>query len=201
MRKQKVLVVEDDPGLRRDHAAMLAGEGYHVLEASAGADALRLARTEAPDLVLLGASLPDGDGVEVCRKLKDEPGTGGAFVVMLSGEGATAEHQAEALNAGADGYLASPVESVALKAHVHAFLRIRRGEEELRESSRRYREQAEELREANHRLEEYNRLKAEFVANMSHELRTPLTAIIGFAQLAQLGRPGDEAMPKRFGDA
>ncbi|HEX8638127.1 MAG TPA: histidine kinase dimerization/phospho-acceptor domain-containing protein [Pyrinomonadaceae bacterium] len=43
-----------------------------------------------------------------------------------------------------------------------------------------------ELREANRRLEEYNRLKAEFVANMSHELRTPLTAIIGFTRLMQM---------------
>jgi CheY-like chemotaxis protein/nitrogen-specific signal transduction histidine kinase len=84
---------------------------------------------------------------------------------------------------------------------VRAFLRIRRGEEELRESERRYREQAAELLEANRRLEEYNRLKAEFVANMSHELRTPLTAIIGFAQLAQLARPGEGEMPKRYADA
>jgi CheY-like chemotaxis protein/nitrogen-specific signal transduction histidine kinase len=84
---------------------------------------------------------------------------------------------------------------------VLAFLRIRRGEEELRESEGRYRRQAEELREANRRLEEYNRLKAEFVANMSHELRTPLTAIIGFAQLAQLARAGEGQMPKRYADA
>jgi signal transduction histidine kinase len=200
MRKQKVLVVEDDPALLRDHAGMLAGEGYEVLEASTCADALRVARAESPDLVLIDAALPDGDSVGVCQKLKAHEGLRDTFVVMLSGQNTTAEHQAEALNAGADGYLAKPIESVALKANVLAFLRIRQNEEDLRESSRRYREQAEELREANRRLEEYNRLKAEFVANMSHELRTPLTAIIGFAQLAQLTR-GDAQMPKRYADA
>ncbi|HZB44297.1 MAG TPA: response regulator, partial [Pyrinomonadaceae bacterium] len=200
MRTQKVLVVEDDPALLRDHAAMLAGEGYQVLEASTCADALRLARAESPDLILLDAALPDGDGVGVCRQIKAHEGLRGTFVVMLSGMNTTAEHQAEALNAGADGYLAKPVASVALKANVLAFLRIRQNEEDLRASERRYREQAAELREANRRLEEYNRLKAEFVANMSHELRTPLTAIIGFAQLAQLTSARGE-MPKRYADA
>jgi signal transduction histidine kinase len=187
--------------LRRVHAATLASEGYEVLEAATAADALRVARAEGPDLVLLDAALPDGDGVEVCRKLKADETLRGAFVVVLSGMNTTAEHQAEALYAGADGYLAKPVEAVALRANVLAFLRIRQNEEDLRASERRYREQAEELREANRRLEEYNRLKAEFVANMSHELRTPLTAIIGFAQLAQLTRPSDEQMPKRYADA
>ena len=201
MRKQKVLVVEEDEGLRRDHAAVLASEGYEVLEAATGEEALRLASAESPDLVLLDASLPDADGVEVCRKVKADESLCDCFVVMLSGLDTTAEHQAEALYAGADGYLAKPVESVALKANVLAFLRIRQNEEDLRASERRYREQADELRAANRRLEEYNRLKAEFVANMSHELRTPLTAIIGFAQLAQLTAGRDGEMPKRYADA
>ena len=164
MKRQKVLVVEDDEGLRRGHAEVLTSEGYEVFEAATCADAMRLARAESPDLILLDAELPDGDGVGVCQQIKAHAGLRGTFVVMLSGRNTTAEHQAEALYAGADGYLAKPIESVALKAHVLAFLRIRQNEEDLRESSRRYREQAEELREANRRLEEYNRLKAEFVA-------------------------------------
>jgi DNA-binding response OmpR family regulator/two-component sensor histidine kinase len=201
MKRQKVLVVEDDEELRRGHVEMLTSEGYEVSEAATGADALRLAGAENPDLVLLDATLPDGDGVDICRQMKSDETLRGSFIVMLSGMNTTAGHQAEALHAGADGYLAKPIEPAALKAHVLAFLRIRQNEEDLRESSRRYREQADELREANRRLEEYNRLKAEFVANMSHELRTPLTAIIGFAQLAQLTRGRDGEMPKRYADA
>lgn len=57
-----------------------------------------------------------------------------------------------------------------------------------------------ELRDANRKLEEYNRLKAEFVANMSHELRTPLTAIIGFAQLMQMKFERGESVRNTFGD-
>ena len=201
MKRQKILVVENDETLRRDHAGMLTSEGYQVLEASTCEDALRLARAESPDLILLDSMLPDGEGVGVCQKIKAHEGLRDSFVVMLSGMDTTAEHRAEALYAGADGYLAKPVESVSLKANVLAFLRIRQNEEDLRASERRYREQADELRAANRRLEEYNRLKAEFVANMSHELRTPLTAIIGFAQLAQLTSGRDGEMPKRYADA
>jgi signal transduction histidine kinase/DNA-binding response OmpR family regulator len=58
----------------------------------------------------------------------------------------------------------------------------------------------DELRDANRRLEEYNRLKAEFVANMSHELRTPLTAIIGFAQLMQMKNRKGDFSPETVGD-
>ena len=185
----------------RGYHRILASEGYEIVAAATCAEARRVAAEQHPDLVLLDVMLPDGDGVEVCRHVKADPATRGTFVVMLSGERASGEHQAEALLAGADGYLVKPIGAPALKAHVHAFLRIRQNEEDLRESERRYREQADELREANRRLEEYNRLKAEFVANMSHELRTPLTAIIGFAQLAQLAREGEGQVPRRFQDA
>jgi len=76
-----------------------------------------------------------------------------------------------------------------------ALLRLTEAERALRESEERRRQLVDDLMQANRRLEEYNRLKAEFVANMSHELRTPLTAIIGFVQLVQMAEAGKPVPP------
>ncbi|HEX8130150.1 MAG TPA: response regulator [Pyrinomonadaceae bacterium] len=188
MNRSKILVVDDEPELVSDYARMLTTAGYDVLEAATGGDCLRLARNEHPDLILLDVTLPDASGIEVCRWIKADPELAASFVINISGQETSAESEAEVLESGADGYLAKPITERQLLANIKAFLRIKGTEKTLRESEARYRQLAEELKESNRRLEEYNRLKAEFVANMSHELRTPLTAIIGFANLAQITR-------------
>jgi signal transduction histidine kinase len=191
----KILVVDDEPSLLYAYSRILESEGYTVVQAATGEDALRLCSQEEPALVLLDAILPGVDGLEVCRRIKEDCGLASTFVIMISGRKISPLEQAEGLEAGADGYLSKPVERRTLLAHVRALLRIRQTEEELRRSEERQRGLIADLIEANRRLEEYNRLKAEFVANMSHELRTPLTAIIGFVQLAQLS-DGDNVPPQ-----
>lgn len=184
----RILVVEDEPALLAAYTRILRSEGYAVLQAATGEDGWRCCRDERPDLVLLDALLPDMEGIEVCRRIKREPELGHTFVIMISGLRTSGDHQADGLEAGADGYLTKPIEKRALLAHIRALLRIREGEERQRQLVR-------ELTEANHRLEEYSRLKAEFVANMSHELRTPLTAIIGFVQLVEMSQQGEPIPP------
>ncbi len=191
----KILVVDDEPALLLAYSRILEKEGHEVVKAASGGEALSTCEREEPALVLLDANLPDIDGLEVCRRIKQDCGLESTFVIMISGLKTSPEEQAGALEAGADGYLTKPVEARTLAAHVKALLRIRKTEQELRESEERQRRLVEDLTKANRRLEEYNRLKAEFVANMSHELRTPLTAIIGFVQLVQLGE-GDKIPPQ-----
>jgi DNA-binding response OmpR family regulator/two-component sensor histidine kinase len=195
MNKGRILIIEDDPDLLRSYSRIIGKEGYEVLQTANAADGLRMCGDEHPDLILLDAMLPDSSGVDLCRKIKADSSLASSFVLMISGNRTAPEDLAEGLEAGADGYLTKPVDSKVLLAHIRALLRIKKAEQDLTESREEYRQVAEQLIATNQRLEEYNRLKAEFIANMSHELRTPLTAIIGFAQLIQL-RPPSTPVPR-----
>ncbi|HEV2844431.1 MAG TPA: response regulator [Thermoanaerobaculia bacterium] len=195
----KILIVEDEPLLLQAYARILESASHEVSGAATAEEGLRLCASERPDLVLLDSLLPDGDGLDVCKRVKADPDLSRSSVILISGRRISADEQAEGLESGADGYLTKPIERRTLLAHVRALLRITETERALRESEERQRQLVDDLRLANRRLEEYNRLKAEFVANMSHELRTPLTAIIGFVQLVEMSE-GDK-IPKPYATA
>ncbi|HEY9420200.1 MAG TPA: response regulator [Thermoanaerobaculia bacterium] len=195
----KILIVEDEPLLLQAYARILESANHEVAGASTGEEALRLCAAERPDIVLLDFLLPDSDGLDVCKRIKADPDLSRSSVILISGRRISPDEQAEGLESGADGYLTKPLERRTLLAHVRALLRITETERALRESEERQRQLVDDLRLANRRLEEYNRLKAEFVANMSHELRTPLTAIIGFVQLVEMSEGGN--IPKPYATA
>ena len=99
-----VLVVEDEPQVRRFLRATLAAHEYRLLEATTGQQALLEASTRSPDLILLDLGLPDLDGVEVTRRLR-EWSTIPIIVISARGQ----EHdKIQALDAGADDYLTKP---------------------------------------------------------------------------------------------
>jgi len=83
-----VLVIEDDPWTRTITTALLAGEGFGVVEAKNGEEGLTQARTHAPDAILLDLALPTKSGLEVLRELKSEPITQDIPVIVVSAYGA-----------------------------------------------------------------------------------------------------------------
>lgn len=194
MSKVKILIIEDDPNLLRAYERIIRQADYEVLTAGDGKTGLEICRNERPELILLDAILPDASGIEICKQIKADKLLSSTFVLLISGQKVSPENLAQGLESGADGYLTKPIENRVLLAQIKAMMRIKNAEQDLKESEEKYRLLAEQLKESNQRLEEYNRLKAEFIANMSHELRTPLTAIIGFAQLIQI-RPPSLPMP------
>src|SRR5574337_1311528 len=87
MSKEKILVVDDEQDLVKLIQYHLEKEGYKVLSASNGEDALFLTRRERPELVILDLMLPGIDGLEVCKKLKAEPELANTAIVMLTAKG------------------------------------------------------------------------------------------------------------------
>ena len=114
-----VLVVDDETPIRRFLKAALDGNGYRVLEAESARDALREAATRSPDLVLLDLGLPDMDGVEVTRRLRE---WSGVPIVVVSARGQERDKIA-ALDAGADDYVTKPFGVRELLARLRVALR------------------------------------------------------------------------------
>jgi two-component system, OmpR family, phosphate regulon response regulator PhoB len=119
--KRRVLVADDDDGLRRLIWTTLGTEHFELLQAIDGEDALRIAREQHPELVLLDVNMPKLDGFEVCRQLKTEPETAGIKVVILSARGADTD-RARGREAGADDYFIKPFSPVQLLNKVYALL-------------------------------------------------------------------------------
>jgi PAS domain S-box-containing protein len=134
-----VLNVDDYEAGRYATSRVLRQAGFEVVDAASGEEALRLVRSEEPDLVLLDVNLPDLDGFEVCRRIKTAPETSTIPVLYLSAAYRTPEHRVQGLDLGADGYLTQPVEPRELVATVNALLRAREVEAAVRESEERFR--------------------------------------------------------------
>jgi two-component system KDP operon response regulator KdpE len=115
----RILVVEDDPAIRRAIVAQLRGEGYDVIEAANGREALAAARADKPDLVLTDLAMPVMDGFELITTLRKGSTTP---VIVLSVRGGEAD-RVRALDLGADDFVAKPFSVAELLARVRAQLR------------------------------------------------------------------------------
>lgn len=185
-----IVNVDDSPQLRYVKTRILQRAGYEVVEAGTGTEALKLVREMMPQLVLCDVALPDMNGVDVCRRIKNDPATGAIPVIQISATFVSARDEQEGLKGGADIYLTEPLEPKELETVVNVLLRLRRTEAEALEKERAARAQAEEA----------TRLKDEFLANLSHELRTPMNIIIGWAHLLRAG-PLSEQQKLRAAEA
>jgi DNA-binding response OmpR family regulator len=117
----KILIAEDSPTVRRVVAGRLAADGYQVIEAVDGEDALLLARAEQPDLLVLDKVMPKYDGFEVVRALREDPQTRDIPVIMLT-ERASEPDVLSGLSLGVDEYMAKPFSPRELSARVQQVL-------------------------------------------------------------------------------
>ncbi|MCC3373639.1 response regulator transcription factor [Cohnella sp. REN36] len=119
----KLLLVEDEPGMLEEMQSFLQREGFRVLSARTGMEALAIARSEQPDLVVLDWMLPEKSGIEVCRELRQTSQCGIIMVTARSDE----SDKIVGLEIGADDYLTKPFSLRELASRIRAVLRRFRG--------------------------------------------------------------------------
>ena len=117
---KKILVVEDDTDNRRIVTKVLSVEGYRVVEATDGVEALAKVRTEQPDLILMDLAMPNMDGWEATRRLKSDPTTRSIPVVALTAVAMRGDEE-QARAAGCDDYLSMPARPVAIRELVKKY--------------------------------------------------------------------------------
>lgn len=163
-----ILNVDDNEPGRYATTRILNRAGFQVIEAGTGTEALRLARSASPQLVILDVNLPDMNGIEVCRQLKTDPQTASIMVLQVSATNVALLDRVSSLQAGADSFLVEPVEPEELEAVARALLRLHRTEAELRRSLA---ERELLLREVNHRVKNSLQLVLSMLSLQGNEFR------------------------------
>lgn len=120
--KTKVLVVDDEPDIVEILSYNLLKEGYEVASASNGLKAVKIARSFKPQVILLDIMMPNQDGIETCRQIREIDALRNSFILFLT---ARAEEYSEiaAFDVGADDYITKPIKPKALMKRIAAFFR------------------------------------------------------------------------------
>jgi len=119
--KKKILIVEDEESLLKLESILLTSKGYQVEGVADGRAALEAIKNHAPDLVLLDIMLPEIDGFEVCRRIKEDPATKHIPVIMLTAK-KSREDMARGEQVGADWYITKPFKSAMVIETIQRFI-------------------------------------------------------------------------------
>jgi twitching motility two-component system response regulator PilG len=121
MKKNRILIVEDEESLLELESILLSAKGYSVIGVRDGESALEEINSHKPDLVVLDVMLPLLDGFEVCRRIKENPETRSIRVVMLTARKNSQDH-ARGVEAGADAYITKPFKSAQVITTIESLL-------------------------------------------------------------------------------
>ena len=189
----RVLIVDDVADNRTILRRRFEKKGYEIAEAESGKGCLDAIAKESFDVVLLDVMMPDMNGLEVLRRIREEYSDVQLPVIMVTGK-VESQDIVEALTAGANDYVTKPVDFAVALARVATQVGRRQAEEHVRRANealsqanedleRRIAERTVELVETNQQLTVANKAKEDFLVIVSHELRTPLNGMIGMGQM------------------
>jgi two-component system, sensor histidine kinase and response regulator len=187
--KSLILVVDDISKNLQVVGTLLRKEGYRIVPATSGAQALERVRAETPDLILLDLMMPEMDGLEVCRRLKADALTQPIPVIFLTASNEM-EHLVQGFEVGAVDYVTKPFNPPELLARVRTHLELKHA----RDTIVRFGQELSRL----------NDEKNEFMGIAAHDLRNPLSAIQGYSEMfleePELAREEQEDLVRRIHD-
>ncbi len=171
--QSKILIVDDSENNRHFLNKILSSYDFSIVEAANGTDALLIAGTQLPDLIVMDVMMPEMSGFEVCQELKKDPKTETIPVILVTAHMTTLQDKIDGLKHGANDFITKPIDPTELLARIRAQLRIKGLQE---------------------RLVKLERLTSliQATGTLCHEINSPLTVIITSAQLVQLELEQDQ---------
>ncbi|BAP54564.1 signal transduction histidine kinase [Thioploca ingrica] len=186
-----ILIIDDNLANLQVLFTTLKQANYHVVPAQDANSTFTRLRHFTPDLILLDIIMPDVNGFELYRRLREHPPTAATPIIFISAL-SDSEAIVRGFKLGAVDYVSKPFCAEEVLARVGKQLALQRLHHELEAKNARLEQELlerqrleESLRQAKEQAESANRAKSAFIANMNHELRTPLNAILGFAQILE----------------
>jgi len=119
----KLLIIEDDRIMSKVLVRIFTSEGYEVMQVNTIAEGFSACLKELPDLVLMDINLPDGNGLDLCAKMKENPRIRHIPIVMLTGDATSVDSKVQGLAAGAEDYVLKPFINEELTARVAGILK------------------------------------------------------------------------------
>ncbi|OHE82505.1 MAG: hypothetical protein A2107_06780 [Verrucomicrobia bacterium GWF2_62_7] len=173
-----ILIVDDTPENLQLLNGMLKGRGYKARPVPSGEMALRAAKSDPPDLILLDINMPEMNGYEVCRRLKGDPALAAIPVIFISALNETMD-KVKAFGLGGVDYITKPFQFEGVHARVETHLKLRQLQKELEH-------QNQQLKESYDRLRELETLRDNLVHLVVHDLRSPLAMMAGYVDLIKV---------------
>jgi signal transduction histidine kinase len=181
LKNMKVLIVDDQSDNLKVLYNTLKTAGYELSLAKTGQQAINHIAEHRPDLILLDITLPDINGLEICRAIKLDETTEKIPVIFISAS-TDSNYVVKGFEVGCVDYIRKPFVQAEVLARVKTHLTLKCLHENL---ERRVAERTEELEKAKVLAETANQAKTQFLSRMTHEFKTPLNSILGFSQLQE----------------